>query len=378
MPLAITDVITLSTADEIEAEILSICVTKELPVTSWQSGSVIRTIIRILSESIALKGQLDVEASKGGLGDLASPEWAKVWADALYDVQYGTAEAATGLINAVNATNTNYDFDAGELIVANKINGKTYRNQAVISVPANDSLDDIAISSDEIGTVADAAPGDIIVVVNGLTGLTVTNPEAVLGSDEETTEALVRRARAKFSTLSPNGVKGAYDFVVQTPELCPTSSRITRSRTIADALTGLVSVYIANADGAPSGADVDIAQTAIDFWSEPWCVGATAIAAAELVVDVSYQVWLKTSLTTAQVESYVSIALANHFASIPVGGVIIPPDSGSIYLERIEYVIHGSVSGVERVLITLPTDDLVLTPNQVPVLGTVTATVSFL
>lgn len=378
MPLTLTDVITPTLASEIEAEILSLCTTFELPVTSWQSGGVILTMIKIMSEIIAAKSLVEVEIAKGGLGDYTSPDWAHLWGDSIFDVQFNEAEAATGVVKLTNTENQIYNVDPGDLIVAHSVTGKTYRNQYAEEIPALGFNDYIIIQADEVGTESNAAPGEITTMVTTLNGVTVTNVDPVLGSDAELTPAYITRARSKLASLSPKGSKSAYDYVVQTPEFNPTFTRITRSRTVADPLTGEITVYGATAAGAPDAGDVIISQGAIDKWCEPWGIQAMFEAASEYVVDITYRVWIKSSLTDAQIKTEIATTLSEYLASVDVGGVVIDPDDGSLYHETLTHKIHNSVAGIEKVSITLPVSDIDLSPYQVPVIGTIIAVVTYL
>jgi hypothetical protein len=280
-------------------------------------------------------------------------------------------------------------FQPGQLTFAHNTTGITYRNQAVVSIGAGSVTPNVAVQADVVGIVGNASPNTIQRMQTSLVGVTVTNPAPVLGADEETTTALVTRARNKLQSLSPLGPKGVYDFVARTPLdqfpmvdgtlLTPTSTPITRTRSSADPATGIVTTYIATAAGAPSPTDVTRVNLAYYRWAEPWGQKAIAAAAGELVVAVSYQVWLRSSLTAAQVQALIEAALITYFAVVPVGGVVIPPDDGALYTEAIENVIHKAVPGIERVKVTVPSVDTTdLLPNQIPVLGSIAATVSFI
>ena len=395
MPLPFDQVITATTSDEIKQEILDICATAGLPTTSWQSGAVIRTIIAVLSQVIATKSEVEIEIAKGGFGDLASSDWATLFAQAIYDVVRVLAEPATGTITATNTSLTNYTKNPGELIVAQSAGGAhpgvTYRNQTTITIPASGSLADIEVASDITGTQADAAAGTVTVLVSSLTGVSVTNPDPILGADDETTTALITRTRAKLASLSPLGPKDAYNYVVTTPfssfppisgqSIDDASSPITRSKTVSDPTTGFLTVYIANAEGAPSGGDVTLAQDAVDKWAEPLCDTATVVAAADLSIDVTYTVNLTSSLTEAQVKSLISLALSVYFAMLPIGGVVIPafdPDNGYVFKEALQNIIHNAVTGIKLTSLSLPTVDQLVAVDEVPVLGSITGTVNYL
>lgn len=175
------------------------------------------------------------------------------------------------------------------------------------------------------------------------------------------------------------GAKGAYDFVATTPELSATATPITRSKTIADITTGYVTLYIATADGAPVGGDVTIVQAAIDKLAEPWTANATAVGATNHAIAVTYQVWVQaSSLTVAQIKAGIAAALSRYMSAAPIGGFIVPPDTGDIYVEEIEGVVRNATLGVLRVAVTVPAADVVLAVNEVPTLGTVIGTVTVL
>jgi hypothetical protein len=389
--LHIEDVISLTAASDIQDGVLSLCATAGLPTSSWQPGGVIRTMIAEISTVIAQRAVIDVEIAKGGFGDLASPEWAKLWAYQIYNVLFVSSATAKGYLQLTNTTSDPHTLQIGDLIVAHKTTGKTYRNQEVVEVAPLSTTSPFAIESDELGTASDAAPDEITVVVapSALIGVTATNPAAVLGADEEKTEALVKRARAKLGHLSPRGPKGAYDYVARTPLdqfeavddtglLVPTSTPITRSRTTLDPVTGNIIVFIATAGGAPTFDDVARVNAGIWRWAEPQGVTSSALAASEIAIDVSYRIWVKTTLTAAQLTSIVNTALVSYLAGVDVGGVVIAPDPGAIYREALEFVIHTAVPGVKRVQVSVPTGEYVpVNANHVPVLGIVTPTITF-
>ncbi len=270
-------------------------------------------------------------------------------------------------------------YQIGEVIVAHATSHQTYRNTAPITVVPSTVLTDQPFAADVAGAESSAAPGAITVLVSSLVGVTCTNPASFVGSDKETTPHLVTRALSKLGSFSPNGPKDAYNYVATSPELSATSVPITRTRTVLDEVTGDLTVYLATAAGAPDGADVTIVQTAIDEKAEPWGANAIAAAGTEMVQDVTYQSWVRGSnLTVAQIEVLQAAALALYFSTLEFGGDIIPPDDGSLYKETIEQVIGSAVAGTVRVLASLPSAAVPMTPDQVAVLGTVTPTTTLL
>lgn len=385
MPFSLSDLIKTKTRDDFITTILSVAASLGLPTTAWQPGGWTRTMIALFADGSAAFTQIIVEPIKGGFGDLLSSDaWGDAWSKGQFDVDRVLATpATTDTFTATNSSGTNYPLNPGDLIVANPTTGQTYRNTASVTIPAGSSIQ-FTIAADQVGTAGNAAPGAITTLVSpSLLGVTVTNPDACLGSDQESTPNLVTRARTKWGSLSPNGPKKAYDYVATTPflpdgtPLSDTSVPITRSRTVADPTTGAVTVYIATSGGAPVGGDVTIVQNAIDMWAEPWCITATAVAATNHTVAVTYQLWIKSTLTIAQIKSNVAAALAAYFSSLPIGGLVIPPSvTGDVFVEDLEVVIADANAGSVKVTISIPAVDVVILANEVPVLGTVTGTVT--
>jgi hypothetical protein len=378
MTLSLSDLLKPQTRDQVLQEMLDVAATLGLPTTAWQPGQPIRTLLTTVSQKFADFTTTIVEIAKGGFGDLASAGWAQLWAKSTYDVDMVLAQPATGVGTATNTSPTTYTLNAGDLIVAHSVTGRTYRNTAPIVIPPNGSLANIAIQADVVGTGSDAAPGFITVVVSSLVGVSFTNPASVLGADDELPTALVSRARSKLGSLSPDGPKEAYNYVAETPAYSATSTPITRASTTGDPVTGEVTLTLATATGAPTGPDVAIVQTAINKWAEPWCTSATAVAAVNHTIDVTYAVWVRGSLlTVAQIETAIGDALAAYFSTLPIGGTVLTVGApGQVFAEEIGRVIGGATPGIIRVALSAPASDVTIATSEVPVLGTISPVVT--
>ena len=377
MTLLISDLITPEERDDVVATLLAIAALLDAPTTSWQEGNPILTQLMTAAQKMADLTVLAVEITKGGFGELLpSDAWADRWALSRFNVTRVPAEEATGFATfTCSASAIGDTYDAGEIIIAHSVTGKTYRNAASVVVVPSTTLTDQPIVADEVGTASNAAPSAITVMVSSIVGVTVSNAESVLGADKETTPALVTRARKKLGALSPNGPKDIYEYVATTPEYSATSTPITRTRTVLDEATGDLNVYLATASGAPIAGDVTIVQTAFDTVAEPWGANASAIAASEQTQAITYHSWVQGSnLTAAQIEALQATALAEFFATLAIGGDVLPPDTGDLYVETLQQVIGAAVTGTRRVVVSLPAAAVPITANKVFVLGTITPT----
>lgn len=388
MAYALADLLTVETRETVLADILDIGASVFLKVTSWQSGQPIRTILTYCSQKIADVTIQNREAIAGGFLDEATEGWLSLLAWSVYRVSRRLASAGT--TNTFQYTNGNSTdaahFLPGDLVVAHAVTGKTYHNLDEITIAPGTVKSDILIEADEVGTGSNAATGEITTLVSVRVGGSVTNLQPCLGSDDEDDPSLRARCRSKLGSLSPNGPKEAFDFVVKTQffedgtACCPTAVPITRSQVVLNNFTGDLTVYIATDAGAPTGGDVAIADAAVDRWATPWLVDAHAIAATEVPVPVTYSAWIKSSnLTVAQQKSLILLALTEMVKRVPIGGARVNPDIdtvGYLYHDTFIVTIVGAVTAVIRATVAAPSADTALADGQVVTLGTVTGTVT--
>jgi hypothetical protein len=379
MSFSLAEILTVEERDSVVETLLAVAASLGAKTTSWQQGGQILTLLTTAADKLSELTGVAVEIAKGGFGDLLpSDEWADLWAQSRFDVTRVPATQATGLVNLTNTSLSNYGpLNPGDLIIAHATTGKTYRNTGTITILASVGLADVAVAADEAGIASNAAPATITTVISTLVGVGSSNPLSLLGTDKETTLALVTRSRAKLGALSPNGPKDAYNYVATTPSLSATAVPITRTKTVTTGAT--VSVYLATAAGAPTAGDVAIVQTSIDRYAEPWVATSTAIAATAVPVPITYQVWVSESqLTSAQIQTAISAALIAWFATLDLGGYVIPPAAGFVYVRALERVIGGATPGILQVSVSAPAANVALTSAQVAVLGAITPTITLL
>lgn len=384
MTISLADLFTPETRDDVISTFLDLADDLELAIDAWQDGGVVKTMLTIFAQQVADLELLNLEAIKGGFLDTAAGGWLSLLARSVYGVtRLDATFASTDTFRVTNSGTANVDALAGELIVAHAVTNKTYRNRDDLvggTTLAPGVNNGIVMVADEAGSDSNAAAGTMTVLVSSQSNLTVTNLDACLGSDEELDAALRQRCRDKLGALSPNGAKGAYAYIAKTPAYSATSIPITRVNVVADETTGVVTVYLATALGAPSGGDVTIVDTAIDKWATPWGITSQAVAATPVTVPVTYHVWVKDSLLTpTQIADAIETALDVYLAGVPIGGDIIAPDTtGKIRVGILEIVIAKAVDGVVKVTVAAPAADLSLAEDEVATLGTVTPTVTVL
>jgi phage-related baseplate assembly protein len=383
--LALSDLFKRETREEVMSTLLTIAGDVALKVTAWQEGQPFRSLLTYVSQKMSDSSTVRAEAIKGGLLDYATEGWLTLLARSLYRVERNLAQQANGdSFVFTNDEAEEHIVAPGDLIVAHSVTGKTYANVDEVTIPASGSVEDVVMFATEAGTASDAGPDMITEMVTPIIGVTVTNVRAVLGADDELDPDLRARCRNKLGSLSPNGPKEAYAYVATTPYFpdgtacAVVSVPVTRTLVVTDPLTGDVTVYLATASGAPIGDDVDIVDAALDKWATPWCVTSEALAASEVVVPVTCHVWVTgSSLTDAQIQAKVSVAIAAFFRSVPISGYLIDPAIvGSLLVEGLRAAITLATAGIVQVTIALPAGDVELEEGEVATLGAVTTTVT--
>ncbi|MEQ8461749.1 MAG: hypothetical protein RLO52_34465 [Sandaracinaceae bacterium] len=154
--------------------------------------------------------------------------------------------------------------------------------------------------------------------------------------------------------------------------------------TIADG-TGHVAVYVATGSGGVTGVVGDpstplgAVDVAIRELVLPVGVSTTIASATPLVIAVTYEVWVRSTigLTASEVAAQVETALAPFVGQLPIGGLRKFTGAGSVYAELLEAAI-GETIGAEHLVdlqLSVPAADVPVAPTEAPVLGVVTATV---
>lgn len=349
-----------------------------ISTTSWAAGDPTRSLYHFVAEGLeALEVNVAGYMASGFL-DHAEGDWLTILAEQVYRVTRVEATFATVTIKLTNAGGGLYVVEAGDVVVKDSTGGMTYTNTegGTLASGAGEELE-LSFTADLAGSDGTAAAGDIDTLVTTMLDVTCTNDLAAVGLDAESDADLRTRCRAKLGMLSAAGPRDAYNFVVRSSDLTGVSD-ITRSRTVGDTTTGVVTVYVASASGAAAGASVTAAQAAVEEWAAPVCITPTVTNASVVSVPVTYEIWMYDSVgeLTADIEAAIETALGVMFAGRPIGGdVISPATTGKLYQSLITSTIKAVYpSDTFRVVVTAPAGDTALTIGQVATLGTVTCT----
>lgn len=371
-----------------------------LPTTAWDTDAPELVLMDVNANVLQLLGAPVSGGIRGGFLSYAEKGWLDIVAYDVHETERKPPVAATSPVVFANTTDATYPVDAGDYITVRRTGSDvTYIVDGPFTIPANGSTPAPGLPGSLLatctvpGVIGSAVAGQINVVVDALPGVSVTNPTAAYGRDEEQDDALRERSRLAASATSPAGPKNAYEYVVLgalkddgTGQMVPLD--ITDVLAIGDALNGGV-VCIFASDTGPS-VDVAFANQLVLENVVPLGVDYIGYSAVAKVVNVSYTAYAKKSAgySADEIKTAALAELVALFREKKTNGDRAPPGypglpagilSGDEIMARISEASVGpgnmSVRPIYRVL---PIPDVVYAFGQKAILGTVTANVVLL
>jgi hypothetical protein len=368
--ISIEELVAPQSADEVFETFLTELETLGVPAKSWRKGGVARTILRVVAKTYSGFTELMADAISAGFLETATGSWLTVLAKQVFNVERQEATFATGELLFTNTGGGIYSFNEDEVRALWEDEGKAYANAESFTLnPAESKL--IAVRAVEVGSASSAPPNTITELETFILGVTVTNPEAVVGNDAETDEELRTACRNKLAALSVRGPRDAYAFAVREAKRPDGSSvDINRQQVSPSSSTGTVTVYVASPSGAPSPTDIQYVEESIEAIARPDSVTVTVLAATEVPLTRTVTVWARrtSGVSAESIKTAVEKALIDEIKVYPIGGIPKPPSSqGYLYEDFLAGVVKGahlSIYDVDGL-----GDDVALAPGDVVTLA---------
>jgi len=379
--LSIDELIQSLTPDQVKATLYTLADSVGLQTTAWQKLSPLRSIFAIISQLFSGYSRGQATINRSGFLDLAVGVWLTLLAYFVYGVTRIPATFAPGTVTIDNGGGGDYTFEAGDLVVLNTTTKKTYVNTAQVHIGPLVTGLVVAIRAVEIGSASTAAPGQIDDFVAASPLLTVTNPAAVVGEDEEADPDLRVRCRDKLGALSPAGPARAYAFIAKTPSL---NGGVAVNRVLVrPALgNGTIRVVVAGPDGPISGTtgdpSTDLGKLFLALNLLAVTAGYTLLLSSATPASISLDstIWITTSsgLAPTDAQAAVALALTDYIAKYPIGGVDVGA-GGSVLFRGVEGAIKAANDGILEAKLAVEVD-IALAATEVPVLTTPVTTVN--
>lgn len=367
------------TAEEIKAFIYASIAAQGVTTTSWKPGAVTRTMIAGVAIVLAAVSVLISLIARSGFLELSEGVWLTLCARYIYNTERIPGTFGAGVILATNASGGIYTLDPGDLIASNSTTGVTYRNTETVTIGALASNVPIAVAADVLGSAGTALVGQIDGLVTPLIGVTVTNAGAIVGVDEESDEALRSRAQERSGSLSPFGPPDAYRFFARSAKRADgTAIGVTRVKLTPDGYGG-IEVLVASASGFVSGTqgdpgtDLGAIHATLERNAVPKGITLTTASATALSLGYAATLWVNETLALDddQITAAVNGRLSPLVSSMPIGGVVLAPADGKVYVQALEAAVTDALpkGTLLNLTTTTPAADLDVTSGQAPVFG---------
>jgi hypothetical protein len=183
--MTIQQLLSPPTSDQIRAAWVTSLVGLGIPADKWRKGGVFSTILTVLAMTYAAFAGLVVAFVSAGFLNSAKGGWLDLLAFYVYGVLRIQGAASSGNVLLTNSGGGIYVIPTGGLTVQNAVTKQNFVNTAPFTLGAGPSTLSVPVSCQAIGSIGSSNPGDINTMVTSLTGVTVSNPSALVGNDAQ-------------------------------------------------------------------------------------------------------------------------------------------------------------------------------------------------
>ena len=372
MGLSLSVLLAPTTVAAAEQDIIDSLDALGFSASSWQVKSGPRTFVHWFATkyasvtqtiaSIAAGGYLSTSAEKVKSDGTDDVDWLDLYADSQYAEFRAPATFTTGTMRFSNSTGSPIAVAVGQFW-AQDVASRKYRFTNTTdgggSIAAGGFLD-LAVRAESAGTAYNLTNNTTLELATPVPGLTVTNPPVgatgtwitTAGANLESNASYSTRARAKWATLGTGA--GALAYISWAQAGAPSVTKVLVDDGNPDG-PGTIRVYLANASGPASGAEI----TAANNYIQPrraLTSKVTTLAATAHVVPIT--------ATIEVLAAYAATALAAATANIATYSAALQIGE-DVYLSEI-FTALSSPTGIRRVTITAPAvETTVIGPSEI-------------
>jgi uncharacterized phage protein gp47/JayE len=376
MALTLTQLRTVITRDDALADLLTTAQSLGFNATSWQAGSVQRTLLTIFAQGISTYSETVDALSRLAFNSTSTGDAMTQFASSHYDNTRIGATFTEGLVELTGAAvGPPHVLAIGDVTVADST-GRTWKNIEAGTVPVSGSVS-LSFRADVAGVDGNVANDTITVMQTTLAGTTANNPDpgsgtwiTTLAVDAEADATLAARNTSKWGVLSVSDPAARYEHFVRTA--VPGAVRVEVDDSNPQG-PGTIDVYIAAATGVSPGADVTASQTELDRIRNPTAT-VVAIAAVAQSQAFVYTAYIQSALNTATTQAAIEAALRAYVNGLDIGGDVFPDSPIGIFAHSEAVGAMTAIGGVDRVELTTPAGNVNVTAHNVMTVASVTPT----
>jgi phage-related baseplate assembly protein len=362
------------TADQAEASIIARAKTIGLDISNWKSDSVVRVIVRAVSESIALLSTTCTTIAQMSMLSTSEGDSLTILASEVYGLERIEATVASGTVLLTNSGGGIYAIDPGDCTIKNA-DGVTYSNLEAINLGASSSVS-AEFACTQVGSVGTSAVGTITDMVTTFLGVSCENTDTFIGADTETDDALEARCRAQFASLSTYGPSEAYLNAAKETTIAGANIGVTR---VKASRTSALHVRVVAAKESGGLTSPELSALELQLAGEtPIGIIVDVASATTVAVPVTYQVCVSeagSAYSESTIKNAIALAIGEYMAQVDIGGDLRPGETtGYVFRDELPGVILGAHPHLFGVTVSVPAGNTSLTSEQIPILGTVTGT----
>lgn len=324
-----------------------------IPARSWRRGGVMRGLVGVVATMGSIASQVVAEGQKSKFLGWATEGWLTYLAKLEYNVDRIPATFAAGQITFTNQGGGVFSWGADEVVAVNSATGARYR----ITTPANGTpgfpvfgafqTRTFNLSAIEAGSASSSPPGAIDSLETTMARVVVGNEQSVIGTDEESDEALTLRCSLQPSVRSANGPREAWEFAALSAKLPNgNATSINRARKLPATGDGTVRVICATPSGAPTSEELKAVRDSIEDLARTDSDNALVEGAIEQTYSRTITIWRRGG-DEATVRANAQKALAELQVSYPIGGIKkVSTANGYLWEDAIESAIIAANKGV--------------------------------
>jgi uncharacterized phage protein gp47/JayE len=211
----LADLIETTTQEEELADLIAAADAEGFPTTSWQSGSVPRTLLEIDAQTNSAIRTNVSDIAKGGFLDLSEEGWLTLLVKSWYNEDRVEAVITRGDATLTCASNAGPYTIGLRSIWISTTSGLRYTNISAGTLSSGSTLE-LSWEAEQAGSTYNVASSTITRMVTPLAGVTVNNPDAnwitQTGANEESDPDLRTRGRSKWGPQGTGSNDDAYAY----------------------------------------------------------------------------------------------------------------------------------------------------------------------
>jgi hypothetical protein len=267
--LSLSQILTPQTSAQVRAQMVVELNALGIPADRWIPGGVASSLLTVAAIVLAMFSTQMSNFVSGFFLPVSSGAFLQLLATYVYGVTVPQATFASGSYTLVNTGGGIYPYAAGGFFVQNAVTGQTYANTAPFTLAATSTLT-IQIQATTAGTVGNANPGDVSILVTALLAVTGTNSTSIVGIDTPTDPQIRQLCLNSLGVRSVRGPRTAYAYSIQTATNPITGNPVNINRwTVAPDHSGNISVTVAAPSGVTDPNDVEGVATSIEALARP-------------------------------------------------------------------------------------------------------------